>query len=66
MVEGRRVHALLGDDGRVVAYLTIPPGLSIGPLLSHRVGVLGEGHYDEALRARLILVKDVERLVIKR
>ena len=24
------------------------------------------GHYDETLRARLILVKDVERLVIKR
>lgn len=61
-VEGRRVLALLGDDGTVVAYLMIPPGLTVEPFLSHRVGVRGEGHYEETLRARLILVRDLERL----
>lgn len=62
MVDGRRVHALIGDDGAVVAYLMIPPGLAVKPLVSHRVGVRGIGRYEESLRARLIQVQDLERL----
>jgi hypothetical protein len=62
LLEGRRVYALLGEDGTVSAYLALPPGLVIDPLLSHRVGVRGEGRFDEGLGKRLILVQDVERL----
>ena len=66
LVDGRRVLALLGDDGGVAAYLAIPPGLSVEPLLSHLVGVRGEGRFDETLGKRLIQVQDVERLVVER
>ena len=66
LVDGRRVLALLGDDGGVAAYLAIPPGLSVEPLLSHRIGVRGEGRFDETLGKRLIQVQDVERLDIER
>jgi hypothetical protein len=62
MVDGHRVYSLLGDDGKVVAYVSIPPGLAIQPLLSHRVGIRGEGRFEESLRTRLILVRDVELL----
>ncbi len=62
LVDGRKVHALIGDDGAVVAYLAIPPGVSAGPLVSHRVGVRGAGRFDETLMARLILVQDLETL----
>lgn len=62
MVEGRRVYTLLGDDGRVVAFVSVPPGLSVREYLSHRVGVRGEGRFDETLRARLILAKEIEIL----
>ena len=61
-VEGRRVYAILGDDGVVAAYLMLPPGLVVDSLLSHRVGVRGEGRFDERLGKRLILVQDVERI----
>lgn len=62
MADGRRVHAVLGDDGKVVAYLKMPTGLAVDDLLSKRVGVRGEGRYSESLRARLILVRDIEPL----
>jgi len=62
LVDGRKVHALIGDDGAVVAYLAIPPGVLPGPLVSHRVGVRGAGRFDETLMARLILVQDLETL----
>lgn len=62
LVDGRRVYALLGDDGGIVCYLAIPPGIPIREMVSRRVGVRGEGRYDEALRARLILVRDLEPL----
>lgn len=66
LVDGRRVLALLGDDGGVAAYLAIPPGLSVEALISHRIGVRGEGRFDETLGKRLIQVQDVERLDTER
>ena len=61
--EGRRLYALIGGDGHAVAYLQIPPGLNVRDLLGHRVGVNGDSRYDEELRARLILVRELERWI---
>ena len=61
-VDGRKVYVLLGDDGGVVAYLAIPPGLPVRSLLTHRVGVRGAGGFDENLRTRLFRVDDLEVL----
>ncbi len=58
-INGERVYALIGDDGKTVAYLKIPPGLEVGPQMSKRVGVRGKLSYDEDLRARLIAVEDL-------
>ena len=51
MVDGRRLYSLVGPDGLMVAYLDVPPGLDIEPLLTHRVGVRGVTHYNEDLGA---------------
>ncbi|MBV8554966.1 MAG: hypothetical protein JO116_05330, partial [Planctomycetaceae bacterium] len=59
---GQRVFALIGPDGSTVAYLDIPPGLDVRPLVARRVGVRGTIHYNEDLRARLIAVRDLEPL----
>src|SRR5262249_58523738 len=40
-VDGERVFALIGPEGRAVAYLNLPAGLDPSPLLSRRVGVRG-------------------------
>jgi hypothetical protein len=61
-VEGRKVFALIGRDGATQAYLDIPPGIDVKGLMTHRVGVRGAVHYDEALRARVISVREVEAL----
>ncbi len=61
-VDGHRVYALIGRDGRTQAYLDIPPGIDIRPLASRRVGVRGTVHFNESLRARLISVRDIEPL----
>ena len=61
-VEGRRVYAMIGSEGTPVAYLDVPPGLDPRPLLAKRAGVRGAVHYNEALGARLIAVKDLEPL----
>ncbi len=61
-VDGSRVHALLGDDGGVVAYLMIPPGLPAKEFLSRQVGVRGDGRFDEGLKTRLIRVRDLDAL----
>jgi hypothetical protein len=61
-VEGQRVFALIGRDGRTQAYLDIPPGIDVKGLLTRRVGVRGSVHYNEALRSRLINVRDLEPL----
>jgi hypothetical protein len=53
---------LIGSDGSTLAYLDIPPGLDIDPLLAQRVGVRGDPHFNEDLGTRLITVRDVETM----
>ena len=60
--EGQRVHALIGPEGRPIAYLTIPPGIPAGRFLARKVGVRGDVHFNEALGTRLITVRDLDPL----
>ena len=62
LYEGTRVYALIGDDGATAAYLKLPPGIPGKRFLTHRVGVRGSTRYDEALRAKVIDVEDLEPL----
>jgi hypothetical protein len=61
-VGGQKVFALIGRDGTTQAYLEIPPGIDVKGLLTRRVGVRGTVHYNDALRARLVSVRDLEPL----
>ena len=61
-VDGQKVHVLIGPEGTPVAYLAIPPGIPASRLLTRKVGVRGEVHFDESLGARLITVKDLDPL----
>ena len=61
-VDGHRVLALIGPDGSPVAYLDVPPGLDVGPVISRRAGVRGSVRYNESLGTRLIAVRDLEPL----
>jgi hypothetical protein len=65
-IDGRKLHILIADDGSTVAYLDVPPGLDIDHLLSQRIGVRGEAHFNEELGARLITVSDVEKIGARR
>ncbi len=65
-VGGQKVFALIGRDGSTQAYLDIPPGIDVKGLMTHRVGVRGAVHYDEALRSRVISVREVEALDAER
>jgi len=65
-VSGRKLFLLIGNDGSTVAYLDIPPGLDIEPLLARRVGVRGDPHFNEDLGSRLIAVRDVETMDSRR
>lgn len=60
--EGHRLYALFGRDGKLSAYLDLPPGLVAKPLVGRKVGVLGEARYREALPVRVIEVRDLEAL----
>jgi hypothetical protein len=60
--DGQRVFALIADSGATTAYLRLPPGLSAEPYLTKRIGVRGVVRYDETLRARVITVRELERL----
>lgn len=62
MIDGRKLYILIANDGSTIAYLDVPPGLDIDPLLTKRIGVRGEPHFNEDLGARLITVRDVEPL----
>lgn len=66
MIDGRKLYVLIANDGSTIAYLDVPPGLDIDPLLAHRVGVRGAPHFNEDLGARLITVRDVEKLEPRR
>ena len=61
-VNGHRVYALIGDEGRPIAYLDVPAGMDARPVLSKRVGVRGSVRYEERLGAKLIAVRDFENL----
>ena len=52
LAAGRKVYAVIGEEGYAVAYLRVPPGLLMEPLLSRQVGVRGSFSYDPALRQR--------------
>jgi hypothetical protein len=60
LVDGRKVFALIGREGKTIAYLDIPPGLDPEPFLASRVGVRGRAHFSEDLGTRLISVRDLE------
>ena len=62
-VEGEKVFALLDDEGRVVAYLKIPPGVDATNLVARQVGVRGKSRFDEGLKFRLLDVRDIEPLI---
>jgi hypothetical protein len=62
-VDGEKVFALLDDEGRVVAYLKIPPGVDTTNLVSRQVGVRGKSRFDEGLKYRLLDVRDIEPLI---
>ncbi len=62
VVEGRKLHALIGSNGSTLAYLDIPPGIDVDSLETRRVGILGVTHYNQDLGTRLITVRDVETL----
>ncbi len=61
-VDGEKVASLLGDDGQIVAYLKIPPGLDTTNLLARQVGVRGRSRFNESLRFRLLEVRQIEPL----
>jgi len=65
-LEGRKLYVLIGGDGSTLAYLDVPPGLDIDPLLARRVGVRGDPHFNEDLGSRLITVRDVETIDSRR
>jgi hypothetical protein len=65
-IDGRKLYVLIGRDGSTVAYLDVPPGLEIEPLLAHRVGVRGDPHFNEDLGSKLITVRDVEKMEPRR
>ncbi len=62
-VEGEKVFALLNEEGRVVAYLKIPPGINTTNLVARQVGVRGKSRFDEGLKFRLLDVRDIEPLI---
>lgn len=62
LVNGARVFALVGADGRTTAYLRFPPGVLRDPMSAQRVGVRGSSRYDETLQARIIDVREMESL----
>ena len=62
MGDGRKLYILIANDGSTIAYLDVPPGLDIDRLLANRVGVRGTPHFNEDLGARLITVRDIDKL----
>jgi hypothetical protein len=60
VIDGRKLHVLIADNGSTVAYLDLPPGLDPDAFLARRVGVRGDPHFNEDLGARLITVRDID------
>ena len=61
-INGQKVFALIGPEGTTQAYLEVPAGLDPSRLVSRKVGVRGDVQYSDALRARLIIVRDLDPL----
>jgi hypothetical protein len=59
-LEGQRLYALFGRDGKLSAYLRIPPTLSTSGLVGARVGVVGSVRYRQGMSVRLIEVRDID------
>jgi hypothetical protein len=66
VVDGRKLHALIGSNGSTLAYLDIPPGINLDSLDTRRVGVFGVTHYNQDLGTRLITVRNLETLESRR
>ena len=66
VLDGRKLHALVGRDGKTVAYLDIPPGLDLEAIGARRVGVRGAVHFNPELGTRLITVRDLEPVGVRR
>ena len=66
VIDGRKLHALIGSNGSTLAYLDIPLGVDVNSLETRRVGVLGVTHYNQELGTRLITVRDLEMLESRR
>lgn len=64
--DGHKLFALIGGEGKTIAYLDIPPGLDPDPYLSQRVGVRGQSRFNKDLGTRLITVRDLEALESRR
>jgi hypothetical protein len=62
LVDGNRVFALVGPDGRTTAYLRFPPGVLRDDVAAQRVGVRGASRFDETLQAQVIDVRECETL----
>lgn len=58
--DGRKLYALIGTDGKTSAFLDLPPGLELEPILAAKVGVRGRAHFDQDLGVPLITVREVE------
>jgi hypothetical protein len=61
-VEGEKVFALISDEGQIVTYLRIPPGIDTTNLNARQVGVRGKSRFNEGLRFRLLDVRDIDAL----
>ncbi|WZO96366.1 hypothetical protein EP7_003358 [Isosphaeraceae bacterium EP7] len=62
LIEGRKAAALIGKNGRAIAYLDLPVGVDSQKLMGSRVGVRGVTRFDEKLKARVIHVSELETL----
>jgi len=61
-IDGHMLYNLIGESGTTTAYLKIPPASPVEKWLGKRVGVRGRVRYNEELRARLVIVQDLELL----
>ncbi len=66
VINGHKLHVLIGPEGQTLAFLEIPPGLDVEAIGTRRVGVRGAAHYNQELGTRLITVRDVEPLGARR
>ncbi|MFM7594291.1 MAG: hypothetical protein ACKO85_21070, partial [Isosphaeraceae bacterium] len=59
-LDGQLLYNLIGDGGSTIAYLKLPPAAPVERWLGKKVGIRGRVRYNEDLRARLVVVQDVE------